>query len=105
MAVLGNLLLAISVTLVWDQSPEPDIDHYNLRWGFVSQQPDHSINVGQGAMYQVVEPWSVGMTIYFTVTAVNVSNLESGPSNEVSFTVTPWNPSAPGHLRIQDINK
>jgi hypothetical protein len=98
-------LLAISVTLAWDANSEPDIDHYNLKWGFVSQQPDHVINVGQGTTYQVTEPWSVGMTIYFTCTAVNAIGLESGPSNEVSYTVTPWNPNAPGHLKIIDVNK
>lgn len=105
LAVFATQAFPISVTLKWDASLEPDIDHYNLKWGFIQGQEDHVINAGSGISYTVVEPWSVGMTIYFVCTAVNVSNLESGPSNEVSYMVTPWNPSAPGHLSIIDVTK
>lgn len=103
--IAAALLLALSVTLAWDPNPEPDIDHYTLKWGFVPSAQDHAINVGKATTWTVTEPWSVGMTIYFVVTATNASALESGPSNEVSFTVNPWNPNAPGHLKIISISK
>lgn len=97
---------AASVTLQWDANPVSDlVHHYNLKWGFMIGQEDHSINVGDVTTYTVTEPWPTGSTIYFVVTAVNSYDLESGPSNEVSFTVTPWNPNAPGHLKIIDIEK
>jgi hypothetical protein len=97
---------ALMVTLQWDPNPVEDgIDHYNLKWGFVPNAEDHVINVGNVTIYTITEPWSVGMTVYFVCTAVNVSNLESGPSNEVSFTVSPWNPNAPGHLKINELSK
>jgi hypothetical protein len=100
-----QLASALMITLAWDQNTEPDIDHYTLKWGFIPNAEDHNINVGNVTTYTVTEPWSTGMTIYFVVTATNLSNLESGPSNEVSWTVTPWNPNAPGHLKIQDVSK
>jgi hypothetical protein len=99
------LISAVLVTLQWDTNVEIDIDHYTLKWGFVPQAEDHEVNVGNVTTYAISEPWSVGMTVYFVVTATNVSNLESVPSNEVSFTVSPWNPNAPGHLKILRIEK
>jgi hypothetical protein len=100
------MISAVMVTLQWDaNSVEDAVDHYTLKWGFVSQAEDHEINVGTATTHSVSEPWSVGMTVYGVVTATNISNLESGPSNEVSFTVNPWNPNAPGHLKILGIQK
>jgi hypothetical protein len=100
-----NFLLAALVTLVWDANAAEDmVDYYTLKWGFVSQGEDHDINAGKVTTYTISEPWSVGMTVYFVVTATNQVG-ESGPSNEVSFTVTPWNPNAPGHLKILNISK
>jgi hypothetical protein len=101
-----GLAPAASVTLAWDANAASDmVDHYNIKWGFVMAQEDHVINVGNVTTYTVDEPWPIGATIYFVCTAVNTSTLESGPSNEVSFTVTPWNPMAPGHLKILGITK
>jgi hypothetical protein len=100
-----KLFLAIMVTLAWDANPIEDmVDHYTLKWGFVPQGEDHDINVGTVTTYSISEPWSMGMTVYFVVTATNQVG-ESGPSNEVSFTVNPWNPNAPGHLKILNIEK
>jgi hypothetical protein len=111
-AIMAALILmaqtasGVMVTLQWDaNSPEDGIDHYNLKWGFVPNAEDHVINAGNATTYTISEPWSVGMTVYFVCTAVNISNLESGPSNEVSFTVSPWNPNAPGHLKINNVSK
>jgi hypothetical protein len=112
MRVLLLLLLfvalapAASVTLQWDANAASDlVGHYNLKWGFIMGQEDHVINVGNVTIYTVTEPWPVGGTVYFVVTAVNSYDMESGPSNEVSFTVNPWNPNAPGHLKILNIEK
>lgn len=99
------LLLAISITLGWDANTEPDIDHYKLKWGFIQGQQDHIINVGKAITHTITESWTVGMTIYFVCTAVNAAGLESDPSNEVFYTIAPWNPNAPGHLKIESITK
>ena len=97
--------VAVSVTLQWDANTEPDIDHYNLKWGFVQAQEDHIIDAGNNTIITVDEPWSVGMTIYFVVTAVNVVNMESDPSNEVSYTIPHGRPKPPFNLRIIDVTK
>lgn len=100
-----KLLLALMVTLAWDPNPPIDmVEHYTLKWGFVPQGEDHEINVGNVTGYSLSEPWPMGSTVYFVVTASN-SIGESGPSNEVNLTVNPWNPNAPGHLKILDIAK
>lgn len=99
-------LLALLVTLAWDANALSDmVDHYTLKWGFVSGAEDHSINVGNVTTYTISEPWPMGSIVYFVVTATNVHNLESNPSNEVSIQINPWNPSAPGHLKIINIEK
>jgi hypothetical protein len=101
-----NLLLATLITLAWDANPSSDqVDHYNLKWGYVMGQQNHVINVGNVTTHSIDEPWPIGSTVYFVVTAVNIVDLESGPSNEVSFTVNPWNPNAPGHLQIINVQK
>jgi hypothetical protein len=106
LVLMAQMASGVMVTLQWDANPVEDgVDHYNLKWGFVPHAEDHVINAGNVTIYTVSEPWSVGMTVYFVCTAVNVSNLESGPSNEVSFTVSPWNPNAPGHLKINSLSK
>jgi hypothetical protein len=97
--------VAVSVTLEWDPNTEPDIDHYTIKWGFVQGQEDHNIDVGKTTTYTVSEPWPIGGTVYFVLTATNAIGLESGPSNEVFYTITPWNPNAPGHLRITGVTK
>jgi len=96
---------AVVVTLQWDANVEPDIDHYNLKWGFVQGQEDHVINVGNVMTATVDEPWSVGMNLYFVVTAVNVADVESGPSNEVGYTIPHGQPKPPFNLRIIDVTK
>src|SRR4029077_15113303 len=96
---------AIVVTLQWDANVEPDIDHYNLKWGFVQGQEDHVIDVGNVTTAIVDEPWAVGMNLFFVVTAVNVVNMESGPSNEVSYMVPHGQPKPPFNLRIIDVTK
>lgn len=96
---------AISVTLQWDPNAELDLAGYNLKWGFVQGQEDHVIDVGNNITATVDEPWSVGMTIYFVVTAYNVVDMESDPSNEVSYTVPHGRPRPPFNLRIIDVTK
>ena len=42
-------------------------------------------------------------TYYWVCTAFDTEDLESGPSNEITYTVFPWvntPPSAPGNLRL-----
>lgn len=73
------------VTLAWDPNPEPDIDCYFLHYGTSSGDYTTTVNTGDTTTYTVsgLEP---GATCYFTVTACNTDGLESGYSNEVSYT-------------------
>ena len=96
---------AVTVSLQWDANTEPDIDHYNIKWGFVQGQEDHVATTGLSTTALVIEPWSPGMTIYFVCTAVNVVDMESDPSNEVSYTVPHGRPKPPFNLRIIDVTK
>ena len=99
------LLLAISVTLQWDANTESDIDHYNLKWGFVQAQEDHTVDAGNNTTITIDEPWTVGTTIYFVCTAVNVANMESDPSNEVAYTIPHGRPKPPFNLKIINVTK
>jgi hypothetical protein len=100
-----QIAAAFVVSLQWDANAEVDIDHYNLKWGFVPAQEDHVVDAGNSTTIVVDEPWSVGMTIYFVCTAVNVVDVESGPSNEVSYTVPHGRPKPPTNLMIIDVSK
>lgn len=100
-----QIAAAVVVTLQWDANAEVDIDHYTLKWGFVSNAEDHNIDAGKATTFSVNEPWSVGMEVFFVVTATNTSSLESGPSNEVSYTIPHGQPKPPFNLRIIDVTK
>ncbi len=77
---------AAQVTLAWDPNPESDISGYRLYYGFSSGSYLTNIWVGNVTNYTVIE-LTQGVTYYFAVTAVNTANLESDPSNEVSYSV------------------
>ncbi len=91
-AVAPMLLVALSlcdaaqsVTLAWDPNPEPDIARYQVYYGQQSGHPDQSFDA-----HNVTTTTVVGLaertTYFFTVRAINTADLESGPSNEVSYT-------------------
>lgn len=78
---------AAQVTLVWNASTTPGVQ-YRIKWGFASGQVNqtHVVETGFMLTTTIVEPWAPGTTVYFTAYAWNEGG-ESGPSNEVSYTV------------------
>lgn len=97
MSSLGGVMLA------WDPSPpEQDVVKYTLYWGtssgaYLNDQkmeilspPSAPVNEGE-----LILPG--GKTYFVAVTATNVGGLESGYSNEISFSV----PAGPTNLRLK----
>src|SRR6476619_3301703 len=77
---------ADSVTLAWDANPQPDIAGYRVKYGTASREYTQTLEVGT-ATRATVSDLGVGTTYFFAVTAYNAADMESKPSNEVSFTV------------------
>ncbi|GAB4251164.1 MAG: hypothetical protein Kow00109_26940 [Acidobacteriota bacterium] len=84
---LGVSLLAQSVTLEWDPNSEPDLAGYNIYRSLQSGSGYVKLNSSliQSTTYTdtTIE---YGTTYYYVATAVNTAGLESGYSNEVSYT-------------------
>jgi hypothetical protein len=85
---LTLLPLATAITLAWDAT-SPEIDSgYRLKWGFEIGGPyPNVVEAGPALSVIVDEPWPLGSTVYFTAYAYDFLGLESGPSNEVAWTV------------------
>lgn len=73
-------------TLEWDPNSESDLAGYRMYVGTASGEYGEPIDVGLTTTYTVTGLLP-GRTYYFAVTAYNTSGLESGKSNEVSYTV------------------
>jgi hypothetical protein len=74
-----------SVTLGWDASLDPNLDHYVVYWRTSSSSyPDSAIVPGDTTNY-IVTGLAANTKHYFAVTAVDSQNNESGISREVSW--------------------
>jgi hypothetical protein len=78
---------AVSITLAWNPSATPGVQ-YRVKWGFASGAVNHThpVEAAFALTTTIEEPWAPGTTVYFTAYAWNEGG-ESGPSNEVSYTV------------------
>jgi chitinase len=86
-------LIAASVLLAWDTSPDPDVALYRLYVGIQSLRAGNPPLTGystQEAQFQV-NGLDYGTEYFFCVTAINFAGLESEYSNEVQYTATPGN--------------
>jgi len=72
------------VTLAWDPNPEPDVQGYYLYWGTESGIYPNSQSTSNTV--STVQDLTPGETYFFVVTAYNPFG-ESGPSNEVGYTI------------------
>jgi|GEM_PF-6970610 len=79
-----------SIGLTWRPNTETDIKGYFVHQGTSSRTYTSRRDVGLNTIVEV-PLLEVGITYFFAVTAVNIGDLESLPSNEVSYRV----PSAP----------
>jgi hypothetical protein len=75
-----------SVTLGWKPSPGTNVVGYFLYYGFQSDNFTNKTNVGS-ITNATVSGLLEGMTYFFTVTAHDTADRESGPSNEIAYTV------------------
>ena len=79
-----------SVTLAWDAMNDPTIAGFNLYYGVSSRSYTNAVSVDN--MYTgVVTGLVEGVTYFFAVTASDTNGLESDFSNEISWTVIPFN--------------
>ena len=84
-------LIAASVLLAWDASPDPDVALYRLYVGIQSLRAGNPPLTGystQEAQFQV-DGLDYGTDYFFCVTTINLAGLESEYSNEVQYTPTP----------------
>ena len=92
LAVQGSSLPAApSVTLAWNSSPDPTLVGYQLYYGTSSRNYSNIVPVGTGAS-ATVSGLTPGVTYYFSVTSVNELGMESGYSDEISYTVPTTRP-------------
>ena len=85
-------LIAASVLLAWDASPDPDAALYRLYVGIQSLRAGNPALTGystQEAQFQVNGLDYGTDEDFFCVTAINLAGLESEYSNEVQYTPTP----------------
>ena len=92
------LVLAASITLVWDRSPSPDVLLYRVYTGIqsmlVGNPPLTGNSVTDGTMEFTVTGLSFRTLYFFVVTAINGDGAESAYSNEVTYEPLP-----PGQVR------
>ncbi len=73
------------VTLAWDPDSDPNLAGYRLYYGNFFRQLLEFHKLGLSTNYTVAN-LSDGVAYYFALTARNAAGLESGYSNEVSYT-------------------
>ena len=89
------LILAASVMLGWDKSPEATVSKYKLYVGIqsmVAGNPalvSYEIANSSAAPTYKVDGLDLGTQYFFVVTAVDGQGLEFGYSNEVAYTAMP----------------
>lgn len=86
-----KLQAAPSVRIAWDPNPETNIQGYRIYYGMASGGPTNVIDVGNQAMGTVTNlAYSTGY--FFYVTAYNVFELESDPSQKLLYTTPAFQP-------------
>ena len=77
-----------SVTLAWDRAAShTNLSAFILKYGVTSGSYTGQVSVATNLTTSTVNNLVPGVTYFFAVTAKNVANLESDPSNEISYTV------------------
>jgi len=74
-----------SVSLVWDENTEPDVEGYKIYYGLSSRNYDTSVDVGNQTTCTLTD-LDADTTYYIAATAYNTQGMESNFSNEVTFT-------------------
>ena len=92
--ILAGLILFLSpvshaaqVTLAWDPETDPNVTGYRVYYGTSSRNYPFNKDAGNNTTITVPNLQD-GATYYFAVTAYNAAGIESGYSNEVSYSAT-----------------
>jgi hypothetical protein len=87
---------AIDITMAWDGSPDANATnaiHYLLYWNTTANTNSvNSLNVGAATQGTITNA-AAGLTYQIWVTASDTNNIESDPSNVVTFAVPDTFPS------------
>src|SRR5436190_11404446 len=90
---------AQGVTLSGDRAAtHANLSAYVVKYGVTSGNYTAQVSVVASQTSATVNNLTPGLTYYFVVTAKNTSNVESDPSNQISYTVPAVNTNVPPTL-------
>ena len=93
------LYQAQGVTLAWNRAAShTNLSAYVVKYGVTSGSYTGQVSVAGSQTSATVNTLTPGLTYYFVVTAKNTSNVESDPSNQISYTVPAVKTNAPPTL-------
>ena len=102
-----STLAAENISLAWDASTESDVAGYKVYSGTTSGVYNSPQDVGNTTIYTPAN-LQAGSTHYFAVTAYDTQGNESGPSNELSVSISPppdtTPPSSPATLQATQVS-
>jgi hypothetical protein len=78
-------LYAAQVTLTWDPETDLNVAGYRIYYGTASRSYQYNSDAGTNTTF-VVANLQAGTTYYFAATAYDAAGVESGYSNEVSYS-------------------
>ena len=88
-----------SVVLAWNPSPSGGVQGYHVYFGTISGFYTGMVDVGSSTT-MTVSSLTGGQVYYFAITAYDASGLESGFSNELSYTPTEVSVPLPATLQL-----
>jgi hypothetical protein len=84
----GALHQAQGLTLAWDPpASRTNLAAYVVKYGVTSGSYTGQMSVAASQTTATLNNLTAGLTYYFVVTAKDTSNVESDPSNQISYTV------------------
>lgn len=83
-----SVAVAEKALLAWDASPEADLAGYRIHYGTESGVYTTTMDVGNHTE-ATIPNLNVNTTYFFAVTAYDITELESEPSDEVTLTIEP----------------
>jgi len=90
---------AQGVTLFWDRAEShTNLPAFVVNYGVTSGSYTGQVSVASSQTSATVNNLTPGLTYYFAVTAKDTSNVESDPSNQISYPVPAVNTNAPPTL-------
>jgi len=94
---IPTLAMAVDVTLEWDACIESNFAGYRVHYKTITSGPpyNNTVDVGNVTTFTFYD-LPQGVTYYFVVTSYDISDLDSGFSNEVRTGA----PTQPRDLRI-----